>query len=143
MYDIVIVGAGPAGLTAALYALRANKSVLVIEKASFGGQITYSPKVENIPGFMPLSGNEFAEKMVEQVLALGAEFECCEVEKIIDGDIKKVVTDCGEIEAKAVIIATGAKHRMLGIEDEENLWVKEFRFALFATELFIKISALQ
>ena len=138
MYDIVIVGAGPAGLTAALYALRANKSVLVIEKASFGGQITYSPKVENIPGFMPLSGNEFAEKMVEQVLALGAEFECCEVEKIIDGDIKKVVTDCGEFEAKAVIIATGAKHRMLGIEDEEKFVGEGISFCAVCDGAFYK-----
>ena len=61
MYDIIIIGGGPAGLTAALYARRANKSVLVIEKATFGGQITFSPKVENIPGFIQLTGNEFAE----------------------------------------------------------------------------------
>lgn len=138
MYDIIIVGAGPAGLTAALYALRANKSVLVIEKASFGGQITFSPKVENIPGFMPLSGNEFAEKMVEQVLALGAEFECCEVEKIIDGDVKKVVTDCGEFEARAVIIATGAKHRMLGIEDEEKFVGEGISFCAVCDGAFYK-----
>ncbi|MBE7037338.1 MAG: FAD-binding protein [Ruminococcaceae bacterium] len=138
MYDIIIVGAGPAGLTAALYALRANKSVLAIEKASFGGQITFSPKVENIPGFMPLSGNEFAEKMVEQVLALGAEFECCEVEKIIDGDVKKVVTDCGEFEARAVIIATGAKHRMLGIEDEEKFVGEGISFCAVCDGAFYK-----
>ena len=62
MYDIIVIGGGPAGLTAALYARRANKSVLVIEKDAFGGQITHSPKVENIPGFYSLSGNEFAEK---------------------------------------------------------------------------------
>ena len=68
MYDIIVVGGGPAGLTAALYARRANKTVLVIEKGSFGGQITYSPKVENIPGFGEVTGNEFAEKLVEQVL---------------------------------------------------------------------------
>ena len=67
MYDIIVIGGGPAGLTAALYACRASKSVLVLEKAAFGGQITYSPKVENIPGFASLSGNEFAEKLVDQV----------------------------------------------------------------------------
>ncbi|MBQ6937475.1 MAG: FAD-dependent oxidoreductase [Clostridia bacterium] len=121
MYDIVIVGGGPAGLTAALYALRANKTVLVIEKGSFGGQITYSPKVENIPGFLSLTGNEFAEKLVEQVLEQGADTECTEVTKIIDGKTKTVVTEDGEeYTAKAVIIATGAKHRMLGLPGEEN-----------------------
>ena len=120
MYDIVIIGGGPAGLTAALYARRANKSVLVIEKGTFGGQITYSPKVENIPGFLQVTGNEFAEKLVEQVLEQGAEVECAEVTGIRDGDVKTVVTDSGEFEAKAVIIATGAKHRMLGLDKEEQ-----------------------
>ncbi len=120
MYDIVIIGGGPAGLTAALYARRANKTVLVIEKGTFGGQITYSPKVENIPGFLQVTGNEFAEKLVEQVLEQGAEVECAEVISIRSGDTKIVVTDSGEFEAKAVIIATGAKHRMLGLEKEEQ-----------------------
>ena len=118
MYDIIVVGGGPAGLTAALYACRANKSVLVMEKAAFGGQITYSPKVENIPGFVSLTGNEFADKMVEQILEQGAEVEPCEVFEIKDGDVKTVVTDSGEFQAKAVIIATGAKHRLPGIERE-------------------------
>lgn len=121
MYDIVIVGGGPAGLTAALYALRANKSVLVIEKGSFGGQITYSPKVENIPGFISVTGNEFAEKLVGQVLEQGADTECTEVTKITDGKVKTVFTEDGEeYTAKAVIIATGAKHRMLGLPREES-----------------------
>ena len=115
MYDIIIIGGGPAGLTAALYARRANKSVLVIEKATFGGQITYSPKVENIPGFATITGNEFAEKLVEQVLEQGAEVECAEVIGVTDGAIKTVHTDSGDFEGKAVIIATGAKHRMLGL----------------------------
>ena len=66
MYDVIIIGGGPAGLTAAVYALRAGKSVLVIEKQTFGGQITFSPKVENIPGFTEISGNEFAEKLVDR-----------------------------------------------------------------------------
>ncbi|MBQ4645600.1 MAG: FAD-dependent oxidoreductase [Clostridia bacterium] len=121
MYDIIIIGGGPAGLTAALYARRANKTVLVIEKGSFGGQITYSPKVENIPGFAEVTGNEFAEKLVEQVLGQDAEVECAEVLSIKDGDIKTVVTDSGEFEGKSVIIATGAKHRLLGLPNEENL----------------------
>ncbi len=120
MYDIIIVGGGPAGLTAAVYALRANKTVLVIEKGSFGGQITYSPKVENIPGFAEVTGNEFAEKLVEQALGQGAEVECAEVLGVTDGDFKTVHTDSGDFEAKAVIIATGAKHRLLGLEREEE-----------------------
>ncbi len=121
MYDIIIIGGGPAGLTAAVYARRANKTVLVIEKATFGGQITFSPKVENIPGFISLTGNEFAEKLVEQAIELGAEFEMCEVLSVKNGEIKTVVTDSGEFEGRSVIIATGAKHRMLGLEHEEEL----------------------
>ena len=118
IYDIIIIGGGPAGLTSALYACRANKTVLVMEKAAFGGQITYSPKVENIPGFVSLTGNEFAEKMVEQIMEQGAEIEPCEAFEIKDGEIKTVVTDSGEFQAKAVIIATGAKHRLPGLEKE-------------------------
>ncbi len=121
MYDIIIIGGGPAGLTAAVYARRANKTVLVIEKSTFGGQITFSPKVENIPGFAQITGNEFAEKLVEQALGLEAEVECAEVLSVKDGDIKTVVTDSGEFQCKALIIATGAKHRMLGLEKEEQM----------------------
>lgn len=120
VYDIIIIGGGPAGLTAALYARRANKSVLILEKGAFGGQITFSPKVENIPGFLSLSGNEFADHLVEQVLEQGAEVEVCEAQKILDGEVKTVVTDCGEFQAKAVIIATGARHRLLGLEREKE-----------------------
>lgn len=122
MYDIIVVGAGPAGLTAALYALRADKSVLVIEKESFGGQITYSPKVENYPGFMQMSGNEFAEKLLDQVTEHGADIELCEVTGVEDmGEYKLVTTDTGSFEARAVIIATGCKHRHLGVEGEDAL----------------------
>ncbi len=120
MYDIIVIGGGPAGLTAAIYARRANKSVLVIEKGSFGGQITFSPKVENIPGFSEVTGNEFAEKLVEQALNLDAEVECAEVLSVTDGDIKTVHTDSGDFKGKSVIIATGAKHRMLGLDREQD-----------------------
>jgi len=121
MYDIIVIGGGPAGLTAAIYAKRANKSCLVIEKGAFGGQITFSPKVENIPGFAQVTGNEFAEKLVEQALNLDTDVEVAEVLEIKDGEIKTVVTDSGDFEAKSVIIATGAKHRLLGLNNEENL----------------------
>ena len=96
MYDIIIIGGGPAGLTAAVYARRAGKSVLVIEKETFGGQITFSPKVENIPGFVSLTGNEFAEKLIEQAMVQGADIEMSEVLSIRDnGKTKTVVTDGG------------------------------------------------
>ena len=121
MYDIIVIGGGPAGLTAAVYAKRANKTCLVIEKGAFGGQITFSPKVENIPGFAEVTGNEFAEKLVEQALNLDTEVEVAEVFEVKDGDVKTVVTDSGDFQAKAVIIATGAKHRLLGLPNEENL----------------------
>ncbi len=120
IYDIIIIGGGPAGLTAAVYARRANKSVLVMEKGSFGGQITASPKVENIPGFLSVSGNEFAEKLLEQAMELGAEIECIEVLSVEDGEVKKVITDEGEFFARSLILATGTKHRLLQLEREED-----------------------
>ncbi len=122
MYDIVIIGAGPAGLTAAVYARRANKSVLILDKAGFGGQITFSPKVENYPGFESVSGSELADKMTEQVLAQGAEVEIENALEIKDnGATKVVVTEDGnEYECKSVIIAAGAEHRHLGLENEER-----------------------
>ncbi|MBQ8002143.1 MAG: FAD-dependent oxidoreductase [Clostridia bacterium] len=120
MYDIIIIGGGPAGLTAAVYALRANKTVLVMEKGTFGGQITSSPKVENIPGFVSVSGNEFAEKLMEQAMDLGAEIECLEAFSITDGEVKTVTTDDGDYFAKAVIIAAGTRHRLLGLPREED-----------------------
>lgn len=138
MYDIIIIGGGPAGLTAALYACRANKKTLVIEKETFGGQITFSPKVENIPGFISLTGNEFAEKLVEQVLEQGADVESCEAIEIKDGEIKTVVTDDGEYQGKSVIIATGAKHRMLGIDREERFVGEGISFCAVCDGAFYK-----
>ncbi len=123
MYDSIIVGGGPAGLTAAVYALRAGKTVLVIEKNGFGGQIAYSPKVENIPGTQQISGSEFAEQLTEQALALGAEVELetvAEVKKAGNGFA--VITEEGSTyESKTVILAVGVKHRMLGLPGETEL----------------------
>ena len=122
MHDIIIVGGGPAGLTAAVYGLRAGKSVLVIEKNGFGGQIAYSPKVENIPGTISISGAEFADKLTEQAMNLGADVELETVIRVENGDIKKVYTEEGNcFEASAVILAVGVKHRMLGLPGEEEL----------------------
>ena len=122
MHDIIIVGSGPAGLTAAVYGLRAGKTVLVIEKAGFGGQIAFSPKVENIPGTKTISGSEFADKLTEQAMALGADVELENVTEIIPGEIFTVRTEeGGEYLGKSVILALGVKHRTLGLPGEEDL----------------------
>jgi len=121
MYDIIIVGAGPAGLTAALYARRAEKKVLLIEKETFGGQITHSPRVENYPGFISMSGSELGEKLFEQVLAQGADIELDTVTGM-SGEAGHLTVTCegGTHEGKTVIIATGSRHRDLGVDGEEK-----------------------
>ena len=123
MHDIIIVGGGPAGLTAAIYALRAGKTVLVIEKNGFGGQIAYSPKVENIPGTKVISGAAFADDLTDQAMALGADVELEKVTKVEKtGEIFTVHTEEeGAYEGKAVILAVGVKHRTLGLEGENEL----------------------
>ena len=122
MYDIIIIGAGPAGLTSAIYAKRASKSVLVLEAKAYGGQIINTPDIENYPVAAHISGFEFATKVYEQAQALGAEFV---FEKAVDirdlGDIKEVVTESNVYQAKAVIIATGSENRKLGVEREDEL----------------------
>ena len=123
MYDIVIVGSGPAGLTAAIYGLRGGKRVLVIEKNGFGGQIAYSPKVENIPGTIQISGAEFADKLLEQAISLGAYMEMENVtgiEKTAEG-FHLTTEDGAEFDGRTVILALGVKHRMLGLPGEEEL----------------------
>ena len=94
-FDIVIVGGGPAGLTAAIYARRAGRSVLLLEKEGFGGQIASAPTVENFPGFSAISGAELADRLFSQAEALGARLELEEVLEIRDGAPKRVVTDYG------------------------------------------------
>ena len=123
MHDIIVVGGGPAGMTAALYALRNGKSVLVIEKEGFGGQVMLSPKIENYPGFPQISGMELADHMMDQIIGQGADIEIEKVTGISsNGDLKVVSTEeGGAYEAKAVVIATGVKHRMLGLPGEEDL----------------------
>ena len=123
MHDIIIVGGGPAGLTAAIYGLRAGKSVVVIEKNGFGGQIAYSPKVENIPGTQQISGAEFADKLTEQAMALGADVELETVTGLqkTENGFRVSTEDGAEFEGRAVILALGVKHRMLGLPGEEEL----------------------
>lgn len=120
-FDIIIVGGGPAGLTAAIYARRAGKSVLLLEKESFGGQIASSPKVENFPGFTAISGVELADRLYTQAEALGAAIELEEVLEIHKGTPHTVVTDYGTYTGTALILATGMKHRTLGLEGEDTL----------------------
>lgn len=124
MTDIIIIGAGPAGLTAGIYARRAEKSVLILEKGAFGGQMTFSPQIDNYPGIPSASGVEIADRMVEQALSLGVEIEVEEVVSVDEGSepdyIKRVTCESGEVyEARAVIIAAGAEHRHLGVPGED------------------------
>ena len=123
MYDIIIVGGGPAGLTAATYARRAGKTVLVIEKNAFGGQITWSPKVENFPSVVSVSGAELGDRLLEQAMEQGAEVELEEVVSVsVEGELKTLRCESGaEFQGKALIIATGARPRMLGLPREEEL----------------------
>lgn len=116
MYDIIIIGAGPAGLTSALYALRANKKVLVLESKSYGGQIVKANIVENYPGIKSISGFEYAENLFNQVKDLGCEFKFETVLRI-DKD-KTVITNDNKYKTKAVIIATGVENRRLNINKE-------------------------
>jgi len=120
MLDLIIIGGGMAGMTAALYALRNNKKVLIIEKESVGGQIAKSPKVENYPTHKEISGSELADQTFEQIMDLGVSFELEDVESVAkENDIFKVKTNYNEYESKSVIVATGAKPRTLGVSNEE------------------------
>ena len=123
MFDIIIVGGGPAGLTAAIYACRAGKTVLVIEKSAFGGQITWSPRVENFPSYVSVSGTELGDKLLEQAMEQGAEVELDEVVAVRDsGAVKTVICESGaSFEGRALIIAVGARPRARGLEREEEL----------------------
>ena len=122
MYDIIIIGAGPAGLSAAIYGVRAGKSVLVLEADSYGGQIINTPEIENYPAIKHISGYDFATNLYEQAIELGAEIKFEKVLEIKSEDHdKKVITDSNQYDAKSIILATGAKSRTLGLEREKEL----------------------
>lgn len=121
MYDIIIIGAGPAGLTAAIYGTRARKKVLVLEAESYGGQIINTLDIENYPAAPHINGFDFATNCYNQALELGAEIKFEKAINIIDGDIKKVITKDNEYKCKSIIIATGCGIRKLGLAMEDEL----------------------
>lgn len=138
-YDIIIVGGGPAGMTAALYSLRAGKKILILEKENFGGQIANSPRVENIPSIKEISGLDYSNNLFEQILDLGAEFELEEVNKITKDDgLFTVVTNYSQYTSKVVIIATGVSHRSIGVEREEELTGKGISYCAVCDGAFYK-----
>lgn len=121
MYDTMIIGAGPAGMTAALYAARSNLKVALLERGIYGGQMNNTAEIENYPGYARISGPELAEKMFEPLENLGVEHLFGQVEKIEDhGDYKKIIIEDEVFESKTVILAPGANHRHLGVPGEEE-----------------------
>ena len=136
MYDTIIIGAGPAGLTSALYLLRANKKVLVLEAKSYGGQILNANKVENYPGIMSISGYDFATNLYAQVKNLGADIRYETVLKISDD--KKVITDKNEYQSLTIIIATGASNRKLNLPNETKFIGKGISYCATCDGNFFK-----
>ena len=139
MYDIIIVGAGPAGLTAAIYARRASKKVLVLEAKSYGGQIINTLDIENYPVEAHISGFDFATKLYNQAKDLGAEIV---FEKVVDinnqGATKEVITTKNTYQAKAIILATGCENRKLGLSNEEELVGKGISYCATCDGAFYK-----
>lgn len=139
MTDIIIIGAGPAGMTAAIYARRASKSVLVLEATAYGGQIINTPDIENYPVAAHISGFDFATKLYEQAKELGTEFKFEKAVEIRDnGESKTVVTAKNSYEAKAVIVATGSENRKLGIEGEDKLTGKGISYCATCDGAFFR-----
>ena len=139
MIDIIVIGGGAAGMTAALYAKRSGKTVKIFEKESFGGQIASSPKVENFPSIKEISGLELSNNMFEQIMELGVEFECEDVLEIKqENDCFTIITDYNTYLAKSVIIAAGVKHRTINIPHEEELIGKGVSYCAVCDGAFYK-----
>ena len=139
MYDIIIIGAGPAGMTAAIYGKRALKSVLILEAITYGGQIINTLDIENYPVEAHISGFDFATKLYNQVIDLGAEIKYEKVTEIIDkNEYKEVMTSKNTYQAKTIIIATGADNRKLGLENESDLIGKGISYCATCDGNFFK-----
>ena len=140
MFDVIIIGGGPAGMGAALNLLRSGRTVLILEKEAFGGQMATSPRIENIPGIKSISGMEFSDQLFEQITELGAEFELGEVAKIKkdeNGNFQ-VVTSFDTYEAKSVVIATGCSHRTMGLPKEDKFVGKGISYCAVCDGAFYK-----
>ena len=121
-YDVVIIGAGPGGLTAALYASRANLSVMILDRGIYGGQMNNTAAIENYPGFKSILGPDLSERMYKSSTQFGADFGYGAVQSVEDkGNVKIIHTDDGDYEAKALIIATGSQYKKIGVPGEEEL----------------------
>ena len=139
IYDVIIIGGGPAGMTAAIYSLRGGKKTLIIEKSNFGGQIANSPRVENIPGTKEISGLDFSSNLFDQISDLGVDFELEDVESISkDNDLFTVTTNYGNHVGRTVIIATGVEHRHTGVAREEDLIGKGISYCAVCDGAFYK-----
>ena len=138
MYDIAIVGAGPAGLSAAIYAQRAGKKTVLFEAYTYGGQIINTPKIENYPGIKDISGFDYATGLFDQALSFGAEIVFEQVTAVNKSDCFVITTTAGTYEAQAVIIATGAKNRHLGLEKEEALTGRGISYCATCDGAFFK-----
>lgn len=138
-YDVIIIGAGPGGLTAALYASRANLSVLLLDRGLYGGQMNNTDAIDNYPGFSEIKGPELGEKMYNSIMKFGAKFEYGDVQQVsLEGNYKVVTTDTGEYRAPALIIATGADHRHLNIPGEDEYAGKGVSYCAVCDAAFFK-----
>ena len=139
MIDVIVVGGGPAGMSVALNLLRAGRSVLILEKENFGGQIANSPRVENIPGIKEISGMDFAGNLFEQVLDLGAKFELEEVTRVLKLENSfEITTNYHTYECSAVVLANGVKHRKMNLPNEEEFIGKGISFCAVCDGAFYK-----
>ncbi|AWM73463.1 thioredoxin-disulfide reductase [Lactobacillus apis] len=138
-YDVIVIGAGPGGLTAALYASRANLSVLILDRGLYGGQMNNTDAIDNYPGFTEIKGPELGEKMYNSTMKFGSEFEYGDVQSVtVEGENKVVKTDTGEYSAPALIIATGADHRHLNVPGEEEYSGKGVSYCAVCDAAFFK-----